>query len=123
MRFWVSDVGFSMADAYMDANANGPRFARTSLRSDLASLGPRFARRRPNLKNTESFRSWPFSTRNDRKEILRCLRGNIDFKTLLVEVGFFGKSVNFLNFGILEFSTIELFQNFEKIIHRKSDSP
>ena len=46
-------------------------------------------------KNTESLQSWSFSTRNDRKEILRCLRGNIDFKTFLVEVGFFGKSVNF----------------------------
>ena len=47
------------------------------------------------MKNTESFRSGPFSTRNDRKEILRCLRGNIDFTTFLVEGGFFGKSVNF----------------------------
>ena len=95
MRVWVSDVGFSMGNANTNANTNGPRFARTSLRSDFAALGPRFARRRPNLKNTESFRSWSFSTRNDRKEILRCLRGNIDFTTFLVEVGFFGKSVNF----------------------------
>ena len=30
-------------------------------------------------KNTESLQSWSFSNRNDRKTILRILRGDIDF--------------------------------------------
>ena len=84
--------------------------ASTYGRTDLASLGPRFARRRPNLKNTKSFRFWSFSIRNDRKTILRMLRGNIDFETVLVEVGFIGNSVNFRkvvypprNFQLLSF--------------------
>ena len=38
MRFWVSDVGLSMGNAYTYANTNGPRFARTSLRSAAAKL-------------------------------------------------------------------------------------
>ena len=65
-------------------------------RTDLASLGPRFARRRPNLKNTESFRVWSFRTRNDRKKILRILRGDIDFSK---------KNVDFLDLGIFALTT------------------
>ena len=79
-------------------------YERTSLRSDLASLRPRFARRRPNLKNTESFRSWSFSTRNDRKTILRILRGDIDFSKK--------KKNDFWIWGFLDLRKLTIFELF-----------
>ena len=70
-------------------------------------------------KNTESLQSWSFSNRNDRKKILRILRGDIDFSK---------KKSTFWIWGILDLRQLTIFeifffQKFEKIIHRKSDSP
>ena len=71
-------------------------------------------------KNTESLQSWSFSNRNDRKKILRILRGDIDFS---------GKKNDFLDtaiFGLTkthDFWTFGFFHKFEKNIHLKSDSP
>ena len=107
---WVdfSNLGPNYASIRTNYLASlGPRFARTSLRSDsLRSI----TYVRPFPKNTESLRSLSFSNGNDRKKILSSLRGNIDFSK---------KKIDFLDFGIFgltkaeDFWTFHFFQKFE----------